>query len=267
MSQMHTSSGAMALDHSTSQPASKALARAHRQWHTWGKKDPLWAILSEPDKKDGRWNPDEFFETGRIEVADVLKRAMQLAPVEYNSAMDFGCGIGRLSLALAEHFESVVGIDVAESMISQANEVNRSPERCRYIHNLSENIAVLADRSVDFIYSSITLQHVETPLACGYLREFFRIATPGGHVIFQLPSRPRSPLWHRIKSMAPKEFGNFVWRMRTASPEAMETYFMSEDQVRSVVEAAGGEVLAADPNRHGPPGWDSRRYFCIRKAD
>ena len=113
--------------------------------------------------------------------------------------MDFGCGVGRLSQALAVHFDRVVGIDIAASMIQTAAQLNGIPGRCEYMHNVRADLAALGDESVDFIYSNITLQHMVPSLAGSYIREFFRIARPGAHVIFQLPSRPRSALFFCIE--------------------------------------------------------------------
>jgi SAM-dependent methyltransferase len=244
----------------------KALERVRKQWTTLGEEDPLWAILSQPDKRGGGWDREAFFQTGVAETEDVLSSAQRLAPVRFGTAVDFGCGVGRLTQALAGRFERVIGVDIAESMIRKARELNRFPNACEYIHNVASDLAVLADGSADFLYSNITLQHVVPALARGYIREFLRVVRPGGHVIFQLPSRPRSLVWHAIKSITPVAFGNFIWRLRTASPEAMETYAMKENKVVQLVEASGGSVLAVEENHHGPDGWQGRRYFCIRRA-
>ncbi|HEY2018821.1 MAG TPA: class I SAM-dependent methyltransferase [Bryobacteraceae bacterium] len=247
----------------TNQPA-RDLERVRKQWTTLGERDPLWAILSRPDKQKGGWDRADFFKTGVVEVQEVLDKAQRLAPVNFNGAVDFGCGVGRLSQALSAHFQRVVGIDIAESMILQARELNGFPERCEYIHNVAADLSILEDGSADFIYSNITLQHVVPELARRYIREFFRVSRPGGHVIFQLPSRPRSRVWHAIKSVTPVAFANWIWRLRTSSPEAMETYSMKEEKVIQQVKSAGGAVLSVENNQEGPDGWQSRRYFCVR---
>ena len=63
------------------------------QWHwdTFGRQDPFWAILTDPARRGNRWSPEEFFETGRVEIAELLDRAPQLGvPCEWRRAMDFG---------------------------------------------------------------------------------------------------------------------------------------------------------------------------------
>ena len=39
------------------------LKELQKQWHLFGKRDPLWAIITWEDKKGNKWDPDEFFET------------------------------------------------------------------------------------------------------------------------------------------------------------------------------------------------------------
>ena len=243
-----------------------ALNRVRHQWTALGERDPLWAILSETDKKDGGWSHAAFFQTGVEEISEVLRTARSLSSVRYGLALDFGCGVGRLSQALATHFERVVGVDIAESMIRSAVELNRFPDRCEYIHNVAADLSILPEGSADLIYSSITLQHVVPALARCYIREFFRVARPGGLVIFQLPSRPRSVVWHAIKSVAPVSVANLIWRLRTGSPEAMETYSTPENKVIKFIEESGGAVLRVEDNQNGPPGWQSRKYFCVRRG-
>ena len=48
------------------------LARLRRHWDEFGRTDPLWAILTAPDKKGNRWSVDEFLATGREEIAALM---------------------------------------------------------------------------------------------------------------------------------------------------------------------------------------------------
>ncbi len=243
-----------------------ALSRVRHQWTRLGEWDPFWAILTEPDKRDGGWDQTAFFKTGIAEIGEVLDTARSLSPIHYGSAVDFGCGVGRLSQALAPHFQHVTGVDIAEPMIRRAVELNRFPDRCEYIHNVAADLSVLPDKSADLIYSSITLQHIVPTLAQQYIREFFRIARPGAWVIFNLPSHPRSMMRNAVKKLAPLGLANMIWRLRMRSPEAMETYGMSEKKVIGLVETVGGSVLSVKDNQNGPQSWQSRKYFCVRSG-
>ena len=48
------------------------LSRLQRHWDEFGRRDPYWAILTDPSKKGTRWDIDEFFKTGEREIEDVL---------------------------------------------------------------------------------------------------------------------------------------------------------------------------------------------------
>ena len=44
-----------------------------RTWDTFGREDPLWAILSHGNKRGNRWNLDDFMATGRQEIQEALE--------------------------------------------------------------------------------------------------------------------------------------------------------------------------------------------------
>ena len=57
-----------------------------------------------------------------------------------------------------------------------------------YLLNGRSDLASIADGSADLVHSSVVLQHIPPELAEGYIREFLRVAKPGGGLIFQVPS-------------------------------------------------------------------------------
>src|SRR5579864_7962035 len=161
--------------------------QAHQQvWDQAGKEDPLWSVLSVPGMQ-GRWKVDEFFETGVREIAEVMRYLeRQGVAVKRGRALDFGCGVGRLSQALAAHFQAVDGVDISPSMIDNARRFNRQPDRCTYHLNFSRDLALFPDGSFDFVYSNIVLQHMDPEWARGYIAEFIRCLEPDGVLLFQM---------------------------------------------------------------------------------
>ena len=165
------------------------LKQLQANWNEFGNQDPLWAILSAPEKRDGKWDLAEFFGTGREEVERVLDYLASLGvAVKRGNALDFGCGVGRLTQALALHFESCVGIDIAPSMIALARRYNQIGDRCQYLLNGSDDLAIVGGHRFDFIYSNIVLQHMAPQYSKRYVREFIRVLAPGGIAVFQVPS-------------------------------------------------------------------------------
>lgn len=177
------------------------------QWDRLGRTDPLWAVLTEPDKTGQRWDLAEFLETGAEHIRDTLDRLEELGfPARGGTALDFGCGVGRLSQALCAHFDRVVGVDIAPSMIAAAEKLNRFPGRCRYVLNSREDLNFLRNCSVDFVLSHIVLQHMRPKFCKNYLREFFRVLRAGGIAVFQIPSHREVPTGcSRISGPLPME--------------------------------------------------------------
>ena len=72
-----------------------------QNWDDLGRRDPMWAILTSPNKRKNRWDEDEFFATGVEVVAEVMAGLDGLGiVVSRRRALDFGCGVGRLTQAL-----------------------------------------------------------------------------------------------------------------------------------------------------------------------
>lgn len=164
-----------------------------RNWNDFGRTDPLWAILTAPEARHGGWDPDEFFRTGQTEIDAVLARVADETggrlPARHRRALDFGCGAGRLTQALAKHFDSVVGVDIAPSMIELARDYDRSAGRCTFTLLQGQDLHELEDASFDFVYTAHVLQHMHPRYARRYVGEFLRVLEPGGCAFIELPTR------------------------------------------------------------------------------
>lgn len=270
--------------------------RLRHNWDALGKADPLWAILSVPEKRGNRWDLDEFLSTGREEIdnvtADLL--SLDLEP-KLGRALDFGCGVGRLTQALADRFEDAWGVDIAPSMIELADRYNRHPETCHYVLNDHPDLRVFDDEMFDFIYSNITLQHMEPQYQGLYLAELVRVLAPGGLLVFQLPSRLRDPdgtappgeqpaprrgVKHALTTLVPHPLVDiyrralrsaFVqrtrdlsreWRARRAGPR-MEMWGTPREEVEALIQQHGGTVLDAKTDEWAPD-WVGFRYTVTK---
>ncbi|MDA8018740.1 MAG: methyltransferase domain-containing protein [Thermoanaerobaculia bacterium] len=173
------------------QAGNEDLEAVHDTWEALAQSDPLWAILSEDDKRHGRWDLEDFFATGRQEIDDTLDELQELGlEPPGGAALDFGCGAGRLTRGMAPHFRRAVGVDISETMVRLARE--HTPEdNVSYVHNPADHLGAFPDNSFSFIYTGRVLQHIRPDLARNYIRDFFRILEPGGVAVFQVPGEIR----------------------------------------------------------------------------
>jgi ubiquinone/menaquinone biosynthesis C-methylase UbiE len=235
-----------------------------RYWDEQARTDPMWAILTDPEKRGRRWDPEEFFSSGVREIEIVMERAERLGlPVSRRRALDFGCGVGRLTQPLADHFEEVRGVDISPIMLEQARQFNRKGDRCQYVWNSAPDLRIFPDQAFDFIYSRITLQHVPPARVESYLKEFLRVLAPGGLLLFQLPSRPVRP-YRRIAALLANRLVRTLNLMQV--PFAMYMNGISRDRVVALLESHGGRVIEVEPNGDAGPQYESFLYAVARKS-
>jgi SAM-dependent methyltransferase len=240
----------------------KDLTRLRQVWNELGADDPLWAILSHPEKRGGRWDTEEFFHAGEVEIAGIDKLCATLGrPGKRSVALDFGCGVGRLTRALASRYAHVIGVDIAASMIAQARELNAHLANARFVENAQPRLDFLGDGSVDFIYSTITLHHIPPPLQRAYISEFARVLAADGIAAFQIASgysRDWRGLAYRVlpnRLLAP------LRRRVHASSAAADLHPLPEQDVRAIAAAAGREVLQAFDINSAGAGFRARLMF------
>jgi SAM-dependent methyltransferase len=216
------------------------LEQLRSDWDALAKRDALWAILTDGDKAGGGWDVGEFFSTGEIEMATVMGYLGEVGclPDAAGAALDFGCGVGRLTQALARRFAASVGLDISEEMIRRAETLNQYAH-CTYLTSVAERL-LLAEESFAFVYSNIVLQHMPRRLAVGYLREFVRVLEPGGVLVFGVQdSFAANDVASRIAR------ARDVLRLRTRLKVVMgrqegdmQLHLLSEAEVRDAVRPA-----------------------------
>src|SRR3954452_24881815 len=244
------------------QRQSHDLDELRQAWNTLGEKDPLWAVLTEPDRRGGKWSPEDFFATGRQEIAEVLRLAESLGlPAARGDALDFGCGAGRLSQALADSFGQVVGVDIAASMLETARRYN-THDNCRFVLNDRPDLSLFGDASFDFVYTTIVLQHIPPALALGYVSEFARVLRPGGLAVFTLPSGPSSTLVGRLYRIAPPPVVGAVKKRLWGADMQMHGVPM-EVLVPRLTEL-GLRVERVQPDASPGPNWRGFRYSVYK---
>ncbi len=156
-----------------------------RDWEHFGRTEPYWAVSTKEqfrqENLDSR-SIAEFFAGGEKHVnwvSETVRRRLDggFAP---RTALDFGCGVGRLTLPLARRCEFVVGVDVSESMLreARAQAAGQGLANVRFVRG-DDDLSAIRDRS-DFIISHIVFQHIPCDRGQRLLRRLVDLLADGG---------------------------------------------------------------------------------------
>lgn len=245
------------------------LNKLRDNWNTFGQKDPLWSILTDATKKGNRWELEEFFKTGQEEIGNLFQYLdAQNIQVKPTKALDFGCGVGRLTQALSHKFEEVHGVDIAESMIDLAKEYNQQGNACQYHVNVKADLSLFESSSFSFIYSSIVLQHMKPDYAKRYLLEFLRLLSPDGVLVFQIPSalKRKSPFRHHLRRLLPSSIFNAFVKWKDGVDAIIEMYCIEKQEVIDFINSNNAKILDVCEDQSTGEDWVSYRYIVQLKS-
>jgi ubiquinone/menaquinone biosynthesis C-methylase UbiE len=237
------------------------LEEINKNWTSLGEQDPMWAILTDPEKVGNRWQEDEFFETGRQQIKQILSE-LEAAGISIvrGKSLDFGCGIGRLTQAFSEHFKSVDGVDISSSMISNAQKLNRFADRAIYHLNVRNDLSLFPSNQYDFVFSWIVLQHMPRALQQNYIAEFFRLLKPGGVAYFQTI---HTQGW---RSCVPDWAADFYRKLKHKGKPFIPLYGIPVESARKIIENAGGIIEKYETSSFSDqPSRFKSDIYCVRK--
>ena len=183
----------MAHAYETSGPVfDRLLARIADQWSKLGETAPYWSVLSDPKFAGEVSEADRaaFYASGVYDlrmIEAVLKRVGRRLG-DYHAALEYGCGLGRTTLALAPHFARYVGCDISEPHLAVARAAAASAGLQGVVFRKVGQGDYGMTEPFDFWYSRIVLQHNPPPLIEAILDRMFAKLTPGGIALFQTPT-------------------------------------------------------------------------------
>lgn len=166
--------------------------RVERSWARMGASEPHWSVLTYERFRADRIadTAPEFYATGERQVA-LLRAALARAGRDLatlSHAVDLGCGVGRVSAALARAGLGVTAVDVSAAHL----DVARAHLDAEGLANVeTRHLATLDDLGklpdTDLVFSVIVLQHNPPPLMSEILRRVLARVRPGGLAYVQLP--------------------------------------------------------------------------------
>jgi cyclopropane fatty-acyl-phospholipid synthase-like methyltransferase len=131
------------------------------------------------------------YEGGRLQVANLAERIRIHTgeSLDGRTALDFGCGVGRMSLALAEFCEHVVGLDVSPAVLREADREARRRGRENVEWGPASSVAGYAGR-YDLVVSLFVFQHIPSREGERIFETILKGLRPGGVGAVDFTLRP-----------------------------------------------------------------------------
>ena len=250
-----------------------SLEQLRTTWSELGAHDPLWAVVTKADKRGGKWDRRDFFQTGEQQVAqyhDALRRFAG-APRQFDHILDFGCGVGRLSLAWSRRAARVTGVDISPGMIARGKEFAADTSNVELRLNEAGDLRCFPAEQFDLVFSHICLQHIPWPLTAGYLAEFARVCRRGGWVAFQLPSKNLQQIsaaairkW--LVESLPFGLDRAYRKWRHGCAVIFDMYFTPPEKVIEVTNRAGLTELHREADQSAGAAVESFVYLLQKRG-
>lgn len=237
-----------------------------KAWNDRASKDAFFYIETE------EWDGDvtRFFALGEQrarELIDPVLREIGLDPAG-RTALDFGCGVGRFTRALATRFGRCIGVDVAEGMIERARQLHRDWQG-RVDFRASDGVSLpVEDHSVDFVWSYEVFQHFPSEqVAQQGFAHIARILRPGRYgLIHCKTSHERSSTLHTLYRQVPNRVAAVIHRLRgkdvLTSDAAFRGTLLPRPKITAMCAAAGLRVVKFHDDPTHQPGTRAFAVVC-----
>jgi 2-polyprenyl-3-methyl-5-hydroxy-6-metoxy-1,4-benzoquinol methylase len=162
-----------------------------RDWEKWGATSPYFGVLSSEKFRAGSMKEDDrsdFFESGERHVEQIIDTVRAKIDDGFvpQTALDFGSGVGRLVIPMAQRMTHVVGIDISPSMIAEATKNCARAGIGNVIFKLSDDRLSAVDEKFDLVHSYIVLQHIPWRRGRTILRALAEHVRPNGYLAVQI---------------------------------------------------------------------------------
>jgi ubiquinone/menaquinone biosynthesis C-methylase UbiE len=166
-----------------------------REWDEIARENAYYGIASWDEFADGAGMDEQRFWRSGAVLADNLLSHLGLADASALTAVEIGCGNGRVTHRLAERFAQVWALDISPEMIARAKARWPALANVRFVVGSGADLEPVPAASADVVLSFITLHHVTEPaVVLSYLRETGRVLKPGGRALLHLHTIERNPL-------------------------------------------------------------------------
>lgn len=184
-----------------------------------------------------------FFESGRIFTKKALASVDNYLP-DKECALEIGAGIGRLTLPHANHFEKIIAVDVAPSMLKK---LKANAERVN-----QQNIRLFLPgekwdaHSISYAYSYLVFQHItDINIIIDYINRIAGCLKNGGVAQLQFDTRGENMAYklrnHLPDILLPKNQREGIRRVRRDAKHLRSIFKMNELSI--IREKAAGTAV------------------------
>jgi SAM-dependent methyltransferase len=158
-------------------------------WDARAREDPYYFVDNSRPYQNGELA--DFWAGGERDLT-LLLSVLELCLQPQDAVIEIGCGVGRLTRAVAARAGRVWALDVSARMIAKAREHNADLQNVEWLIGDGRTLRPLQDASYDSCISHVVFQHIPDPaITLGYVAEMARVLRPGGWSAFQLSNDPR----------------------------------------------------------------------------
>lgn len=166
------------------------LAHVKREWEKLGREDPHWSVLSdEVFRAEGIRRATARFDNSGVQETRRLIGGLKrqgIAP-PFAVGVEYGCGLGRVSLPLSAHCGVLHAYDISEPHLRLAREAAAAKGVTNIEFGCVQDPAGALVQDYDLFYSTLVFQHNPPPVIVELIRAALSGLRKGGAAVFQVP--------------------------------------------------------------------------------
>jgi 2-polyprenyl-3-methyl-5-hydroxy-6-metoxy-1,4-benzoquinol methylase len=181
-------------------------------WEHYGSKDPYYGVCTNDKFMSPNLNPsarEEFFESGVTHINNVMGTIKKYIDPAFSpkSALDFGCGVGRLLIPFSHIAENITGVDVSESYLKECKRNCEANSITNFTLCQSDDSLSAISGKYDLIHSHIVFQHIPVQRGEAIFSKLIEHLSEGGvgalHFNYHRNVSPQMRIGHWIRKYIP----------------------------------------------------------------
>lgn len=198
-----------------------------RDWNARAQENARKAIACDEAE-----NEAVFRASGERDLRLIMEGVPEILQAN-ESALEIGCGTGRLLEPLSRHFRHVFGVDVSGEMIRRGRERLSHLPQVHFAEVDGLGLLPFKGASFNFCFSYITFHHIPLKAVLRrYIHEIHRVLDPAGVARLHFFGRPGGVL-------------SFI-RERSTHKDTWRGYKFTLAEITALIRSAGFEIVRTD---------------------